>query len=55
MFDDGRPFTSDEIVIDPAVPAAARRALADMYRAGQRESRIPPSGGARWRVGQAAG
>ena len=36
MFDDGRPFTSDEIVIDPVVPEAARRALADLYWAGQR-------------------
>jgi hypothetical protein len=54
MFDDGRPFTSDEIVIDPVVPAAARRALADMYRAGQRESRDSRrAAGPGGRVGQA--
>lgn len=54
MFDDGRPFTSDEIVIDPVVPEAARRALADLYWAGQREFRgSRRSAGPGGRVGQA--
>jgi hypothetical protein len=39
MFGDGRALTSDEIVIDPVVPEVARRALADMHAADQREPR----------------
>lgn len=36
MLDDGKPLTSDEIVIDPMVPAEIRHTLAEMHRAGQR-------------------
>jgi hypothetical protein len=52
MFANGRPLSRDELIIDPAVPLASRRALAQMQIAGQRPSQafqplIRPAGPAR--------
>jgi len=56
MFHDSRDFDADAIVIDPAVPAAARQALEAGYWAAKAASgrRGPNRPGARWNAARSA-